>query len=406
MSTLTFTVEKLGIIGGIGSVPINITGSNITIDWGDGNTITYEGNNQVISVTHDYGANTGPYNAIITGDIISLNDNCFYNNRSIIEVSLPEGLQTIGNNCFYKTCLSNITIPSTVISIGDYFVYELDGGRASLTSMIVLGDSLTTIGSDLCFRQNKLETLILPDSVTSIGIRACGLCTSLKHFEVPAGITEFPRPYFFQSVTLDTIKFKTKTPLASPPISENTLIYIPKNALSAYMNHNDYPNDINRYVLYETTIAGKIYALGTLLAENLTEKNVPSEASEGLTTLANKIPDVPSIAYQDLICILSFGDNNNEAQKRPAQVPILLFANGEIVDSCLLPRDNDTSIDIGYTSDELTTYAYQATVPVYDENNNEIFYFWHPFVENLNNYVVHQPSNGYIYLCWIEPAQR
>ena len=132
----------------------------------------------------------------------------FYGCTKLANMNLHEGITTIGLRAFYNCKLTEITIPSTVTSIGnaafkgnptttivwkpksctigsdsDAPFYNLNSQVTSFT----FGDSVQVIPAYLC-KYMKIESIAIPATVTSIGQSAFMYCTNLKHFEFPQGI--------------------------------------------------------------------------------------------------------------------------------------------------------------------------------------------------------------------------
>lgn len=51
--------------------------------------------------------------------LIDIGGSAFKNCNNLKNIRLPEGLECIGNSCFYKCNLNEIVIPSSVLVIGD-----------------------------------------------------------------------------------------------------------------------------------------------------------------------------------------------------------------------------------------------------------------------------------------------
>ena len=165
--------------------------------------------------------------------LTTISSDAFYGCSKLANVNLHEGITTINTRAFYNCKLAQITIPSTVTSIGNSAfkgnpttsvtwnpkTCSIGTGdnapfystNSQITSF-VFGDSVQTIPGFLCYMMNKLENIALPEKLTTIGASAfqnCSLlhdvtipasvssvntyafsfCTSIKHFEFPAGIT-------------------------------------------------------------------------------------------------------------------------------------------------------------------------------------------------------------------------
>ena len=84
-------------------------------------------------------------------------------------------LESIGSYAFYGSSLTNITIPSSVTSIGDY-AFQVCGNLTTVT----FGENsqLTSIG-DSAFLGSGLISITIPENVTSIGERAFQNCSNL-----------------------------------------------------------------------------------------------------------------------------------------------------------------------------------------------------------------------------------
>lgn len=117
-------------------------------------------------------------------DITEIPDGALGGKTQLQELTLPDGLQTIGKNAFqgcpYLT--GKLNLPSDVTTIGDY---AFEGTNYTLVKMPY---SLKTIGDYAFYNLPIKQELILPDKVSSVGAYAFA-GTQIEDLEIPDGIT-------------------------------------------------------------------------------------------------------------------------------------------------------------------------------------------------------------------------
>lgn len=386
MSTLTFTVTLPSRVGT--NLSIDIIGTNLHVDWGNGETTTQEPNTERIFEKRWFDISWTATNSdfkswtvTITGDIIGVGTNCFnLGGRYVTEITLPEGLETIEHYGLQKINAEKVIIPSTVTNIGSYFLYQ-----SGVKEVVFLTENLTELKRWFLFEATQVEFVKLPEGLISFDTNYTTQknfynCTSLKTLEVPSTLEAFPisntNANNFVNVQLETLKMNGG-PISNPPITENTKIVVPLSKLQDFINHSDYPDERERYDIFGKNLSEKIYVLGTHLAENLQDKNITANANEGLTTLANKIHDINAPNYKELTYNLVWNDNDNEYGFRPSQFSTLLLANNEVVGGCLFPQDDDINT-LYHANNIQSEYSYTTQVPESDLNGKEITYTWKP----------------------------
>ncbi len=120
---------------------------------------------------------------------------------SLISVSFPSSLETLGERCFQETGLTSLTLPAAVEDIPDYAFYNCPnlttvdiGSSVTIGSYAfwfcpklesVTGGNVMQIGS-YAFQNCKDLTAIDLSSVETIGASAFNNCTSLETVQLPA----------------------------------------------------------------------------------------------------------------------------------------------------------------------------------------------------------------------------
>lgn len=107
----------------------------------------------------------------------------FLNGEEIIDLVIPEGVTSIGEEAFhYCSGITSISIPNSVVNIAT----SAFSGCSGLTS-ITIPNSVTSIGDHAFFYIPRLTSLIIPKNVNSIGIRAFSRCMGLSSITVESG---------------------------------------------------------------------------------------------------------------------------------------------------------------------------------------------------------------------------
>ena len=125
-------------------------------------------------------------------------------NKTITKAEIAEGTSGIASNSF-SGCkkLINVTIPDSVINLGDYAFYNC----SSLES-ITIPNSVTSIGQGAFCDCSKLIRIIIPDSVESIENETFRDCFALESIIVGSSVKYIAKGAFQDCSSLSSVEFK------------------------------------------------------------------------------------------------------------------------------------------------------------------------------------------------------
>jgi hypothetical protein len=170
---------------------------------------TYTTNNGTITITGYTGTNLDVVIPItINGlPVTSIGTNAFQQ-ASINTVSIPDSVINIGDDAFSLcTSLTNVVIPNGVTSIGDEMFY----GCSSLANVAV-ANSVTNIGDSAFFYCTSLTSISIPNNVSSIGDGAFYSCTGLNSVTIPESVTSIKDRAFYACEALTNVFFRGNAP--------------------------------------------------------------------------------------------------------------------------------------------------------------------------------------------------
>ena len=107
--------------------------------------------------------------------LTAIADEAFKDCQNLATVTLPEGLESIGNSSFRETGLTSIKFPQSLINISGYAFTDC----ASLASIDFNGCSATIYEATLA-GCHSLTEIIVPSTCTMVGWDHFGYCNSLK----------------------------------------------------------------------------------------------------------------------------------------------------------------------------------------------------------------------------------
>ncbi len=163
---------------------------------------------------------------VLPSGMTTINSDAFYGCSKLGSVNIDEGLTTIGARAFWGCALTDITIPSTVTSIGNAAfknnpttsvtwlpancsigtdTYAPFYSENSQIRSFTFGDSVQVVPAYLCTRMSRIDTIVLPPSVRSLGAHAFYYCTSLRSINLPVTQKTLPASFLEGCTSLDSI---------------------------------------------------------------------------------------------------------------------------------------------------------------------------------------------------------
>ncbi len=159
--------------------------------------------------------------------LTTISTDAFYGCTKLANVTLHEGITTINQRAFFNCKLAQITIPSTVTSIGSKAFQgnpttsvtwnpkncSISSGEdapfystSSKITSFAFGDSVQTVPAHICSKMSLLDTIVLPPSVSSLGQYAFYYCTNLKSINLPVTQKTLPVSFFEGCSSLESIE--------------------------------------------------------------------------------------------------------------------------------------------------------------------------------------------------------
>ena len=283
--------DAFGSCSGLTAVHISDIAAWCAIEFGN------SGSNPLTSAKHLYLNNAEITNLIIPNSATSIGNYAFYACSGLTSVTIPNSVTSIGNNAFFLCSgltavyisdiaawcaiefgstrasnplfyakhlylnyaeITNLVIPNSVTSIGNYAFYNCSG----LTT-VTISTSVTTIGNGAFSGCSGFTSITIPNSVTSIGGSAFSNCSGLTSITIPNSVTSIGGSAFYKcsGLTHATILAETPPTLGTSTFPTNIPIYVPCGTLEAYKmatNWDKYKLEYQNTATLALEVANKI----------------------------------------------------------------------------------------------------------------------------------------------------
>ena len=223
-------VASLGVI----NVKNIIIEDGILAISGIGSAGTYYSNDET------YNRDSELKNISIPSSVIYIGDCAFANCPNLIKINIPTGVTNIGYGAFKEcTGLKSIDIPINVTSIKSYAF----SGCTGLTS-IDIPINVTSIENSVFSGCTGLTSINIPASVTSIENSAFSGCTGLTSINIPASVTSIGSLVFSGCTGLTRINVEAGNTIYDSRDNCNAIIETNSNELKSACKDTIIPTSV------------------------------------------------------------------------------------------------------------------------------------------------------------------
>ena len=143
--------------------------------------------------------------------LTSMGESAFYGCTRLESVALPEGVTDLESYVFADcTSLKTVDLGESVTSIGNGSFRN-----CKVLAGIELSETLTSIGTE-AFYKTGLTELTIPDSVTKLDQKSFAECSKLKRVTIGDGLTSIPDSAFYFCFNLESLALGSNVTIIGP----------------------------------------------------------------------------------------------------------------------------------------------------------------------------------------------
>jgi len=139
-------------------------------------------------------------------------DGAFALCSKIKAITLPDSLTKIEGLAFYKTQISEITVPANVTTLCSYEgIYNVSSKDYSAffgmdyLEKVTFAEGMKAVPASALMNCNGVKEVVLPESITSVSYYAFRNCTALKTINLPDSITFIGQEAFYNCTSLENV---------------------------------------------------------------------------------------------------------------------------------------------------------------------------------------------------------
>ena len=151
--------------------------------------------NAVTSVDILSSVSDGSSNYVVT----AIGNDAFAYSNKLVDVSIPDSVVSLGDDCFRDVGCSEISLPDSVVSIGDYAFAQSD------LKSFVFPNGVQSFGDSIFYCCYSLQSVTLSDSFSSLPYGLFQFCTSLKSVDIPDCVTSIEDFVFYDCSNLNSL---------------------------------------------------------------------------------------------------------------------------------------------------------------------------------------------------------